>query len=202
MLLPADFGAARASASRFRFRSACVDHRLREKLIICASNLWAVGLGAVWLIAAGLLTRRQYGRDRDARTLPVHRDDALEAVKLLREWCTWFATISTVAIGATGLLAGQACNSSCDPRVVAVVSVCAFLTACICAAILLLALPSVTSRLKRGRPSIWNDLYELPAFLFMEKNERLARVGYLAAMQALCFSLGLAGFGVYVVLRG
>lgn len=115
--------------------------------------------------------------------LPVHHDSALETAKLLKDWCTLFATISVAAIGSTGLLsAATSSEQLCSPRVLAVLSVVAFLVASSCAALLLLAIPALVSRLKRGGVSKLNDVYELEAFLFLRNGKRLARIGFIAAL--------------------
>jgi hypothetical protein len=158
------------------------------------------------ILSAGsviLLFHRQFVRSPEANRLLVHFDSALETTKLLKDWCTWFATISVAAIGASGVLANQSCTSACSARPFAVLSIVGFVLAILCTAILLLALPSVVSRLKRGGVSRSNDVYEARAFLFSGGlGERIFRVGFLAGLQSLCFLIGVSAFGLYVIFRG
>jgi hypothetical protein len=130
----------------------------------------------------------------------------VEAAKLLKDWCSWLATISTAAIAANGFLAPRSGVSTiCGSGAFAVLAIVAFLAAILTTATLLLALPSVVARFDREHPSGDNDFYEAQAFVWASTSANrfipLFRVGFIAAFQYLCFVLGVVSFAVYAAQR-
>ena len=141
---------------------------------------------------------------RQRLPVPVHHDSALEAAKLLKDWCAWLATISTAAIAASGFLAPRI--GSCGARnAFAVLAIVAFAASILTTATLLLALPSVIARFTRDKVSIKNDFYEAQAFVWASTSlgglTPLFRIGFIAAIQYLCFALGVLAFSGHAALR-
>src|SRR5215813_15095405 len=59
----------------------------------------------IFFVGIFTLARRQWKRrDKDWR-IAVQHEAAMEGANLLKDWCSWLATISTAAIAATGFLA-------------------------------------------------------------------------------------------------
>lgn len=158
-------------------------------------------IAVVFLIAILFLGYRQYQTKGKRTKSPVSFDAGMEGAKLLKDWCMWLATISGLAISASGLLA-----TKCSATALAVLSIAAFVAAIICTATLLLALPSVIGRFVPGEKATRNganDLYESKAYLWV-RVEWVApyfRVGFIAALQYLCFLCGVLTFAIYVAVR-
>jgi hypothetical protein len=131
----------------------------------------------------------QYFRDTNAHLVKVEYPPALESSKLLKEWCTWLATLTTAAIGASAYL------EKASPML-ANLAVAAFASSLACTATLLLSLPSLVSRLSATKSSK-NDVYELTAFLWAPKVFAPAlRIGCLAFAQYYFFLFGIASFAI------
>nr|WP_315183527.1 hypothetical protein [uncultured Albidiferax sp.] len=171
------------------------------------SGLAALALLLGFLSTAFILARRQWTRrDKDWR-ISVHYDAAMEAARLLKDWCAWLASIATASIAANGFLVRQGDNSGiCNAGAFAVLAIVAFLCSILATATLLLALPSVVARFSRKRPSRDNDFYEAQAFVWPSTSvgqfTPLFRVGFIAALQYLCFVFGVISFAVYAALMG
>ena len=134
----------------------------------------------------------QYMRDDKKHLLSVHYSAALEGAKLLKEWCTWLATISTATIGASVFIVQKPDLCLCSSPTLASLGIASFTCAIIFTATLLLALPSLVSRLKYNVPRTTNDLYESVAFLWVWPIFRPAfRVGFLAFAQYYFFLSGV-----------
>jgi len=170
------------------------------------SAIAALLLLCTFLVVAFILARRQWTRrDKDWRIVVQH-EAAMEAAKLLKDWCSWLATISTAAIAANGFLAPRNDGSIVyGSGAFAVLAIIAFLLAILSTATLLLALPSVVARFDRQRPSTDNDFYEAQAFVWASTSASrftpLFRVGFIAAFQYLCFVLGVIAFAIYAAQR-
>ena len=127
--------------------------------------------------------------------IPVGYAAALESTKLLREWCTWLATLSTASIGAsaftsTGLLSGKSSPA------VSNLAIAAFASSLVCTATLMLSLPSLVLRLNTS-PDIANDVYESTAFMWIpEIIAPFFRIGYLAFAQYYFFVIGVGAFAM------
>ena len=106
----------------------------------------------------------QWPRRKMAEPVPVPYLVAIEGAKLLREWCTWLATISSTALGAAAFTRNGLPVPTGFPEL-ATVAMVAFGLSVLCTATLLLALPSVVTRLDTGVATASNDLYQMPAFL-------------------------------------
>jgi hypothetical protein len=127
--------------------------------------------------------------------ISVDHTAALESTKLLKEWCTWLATLSTASIGASAYTSAGIFSSNPYP-LVSNLAVGAFASSLICTATLMLSLPSLVLRLK---PSLSddNDVYELTAFLWIPKAAApFFRIGYLAFAQYYFFIVGVAAFAI------
>ena len=150
----------------------------------------ALGLGFMCLPIL-VLAAWQFRRSPEVVTVAVSYLAALEGAKLLREWCSWLATLSTAAIGVAAFNPSGFLHDSSKSGL-AVLAVLSFAISLIFTATLLLALPSLVSRLASDA-SAGNDLYELPAFLWAPAwSRRLLRVGFLAAVQYYFFVAAIA----------
>jgi hypothetical protein len=147
----------------------------------------------LWLPVVALAVQQWV---RSPKPISVGHLAATEGAKLLREWCSWLATLSTGAIGVASF-ANNGTNALDAGEDLAVVAVMSFAFSLTCTATLLLSLPSLVSRLKDGTHAE-NDLYELPAFLWAPAFcRKLFRVGFLAGAQYYFF---IAAVGIVVYL--
>ncbi|WOB06878.1 hypothetical protein [Piscinibacter gummiphilus] len=140
-----------------------------------------------------LLGLWQYCRDKQRHRLSVRSELALESAKLLREWCTWLATLSTASIGASAYVSAGLIPKPAFPLLAHLATI-SFMSSIACTATLLLSLPSLVSRINQTEdPS--NDIYEAAAFLWAPTVLKpIFRVGYLAFAQYYFFLAGVVGF--------
>lgn len=144
-------------------------------------------LAGAWLLAAIV-----YESLRKLPTDSVDYDAALEAAKLLKDWCTWMTGIATAAIAANGILITGATGAT--RQEFATISVAAFCVAIVVDAWLLGSLPSIISRLKFKIASPGNDIYELPIFSFL--SQRFFRFGFVAGIQHLAFVIAIYALAI------
>jgi hypothetical protein len=127
--------------------------------------------------------------------IPVDYAPAVESTKLLKEWCSWLATLSTASIGASaftsaGILSGQSSPALSN------LAVAAFGSSLICTATLMLSLPSLILRLIPTR-DVGNDIYELAAFMWIPGIVApFFRIGFLAFAQYYFFVVGVVAFAI------
>ena len=127
--------------------------------------------------------------------IPVDYAPALESTKLIREWCTWLATLSTASIGASAYASAGFFSSPAN-QVISNLAIAAFVSSLVCTATLLLSLPSIVLRLK-SISSVDNDTYELVAFLWIPTAiAPFFRIGFLAFAQYYFFLLGIIAFAI------
>lgn len=124
------------------------------------------------------------------------RDDALEALKLMKDWGVWLTGVQTAAIAALGAFFRE--HSFPDSAKFAVL----FFTASIVADTVLLAgLPSIVLRLKREQtngttstsddPALTNDIYEMSTFADSRYGRR---AGAVYVVSHVYFVLGILAF--------
>lgn len=155
------------------------------------------------LVIPAMLAAWQYWRSTDAHRLIVHYDAAIDGAKLLKEWCTWLATISTGSVGLAAFISADYSKLSSEVRLVVLLAIFSFTLCILFTATLLLALPSLVARLKKTeQPAKTNDLYEATAFHWAKGPfDPLFRIGYLAFLQYYFFLIGVAGFAIYAMFR-
>jgi len=143
---------------------------------------------------AAALAVWQFIRADIARPTVVHHEAALEGAKLLKDWCTWLATIATGTVGLAAFVpfTGDGKGVCAKDGALGVLAVIALGTSLVITATLLLALPSLVARFRRGAPHADNDFYEANAFEWAQPLfGPLSRVGFLAFAQYYFFVAGV-----------
>lgn len=172
------------SAHHFFFRYQAFDGFSMPTFFAYLALYWLIAVVGVW----------QYFRQHERTIVAVAYEPALESTKLLKDWCTWLATLSTASIGASAFAPTGSLWQGTRPEI-AGIALASFGSAIACTATLLLSLPSLVSRLKKDEMSDLNDVYELTAFKWAPTGlAPLMRVGYLAFAQYYFFLVGIACF--------
>lgn len=123
------------------------------------------------------------------------RDDALEALKLMKDWGVWLAGIQTAAIAALGAFF----KSTTPFPLTAKLAVVFFTASIIADTVLLAGLPSIVLRLKSKDPasgnqsSAMNDIYELTTFASEKYGKR---AGGVYVVSHVYFVLGILAFAI------
>lgn len=135
------------------------------------------------------------------------KNSALEAVKLMKDWGVWMASIQTATLAALGILAKEGALSLKPSRT----TVCLILVTAICnasalffSAWLLTSLSSVALHLvgPEFRPAgMTYDFYNLPLWNFANGSRLgdLVTVGYIAACNHWLWAIGILSFGCLTI---